>query len=223
MAREGLFGRVTMIRNRVAHTHLVQRRARGPTWRSSREGVGGGSFIQLGVHAVHLIQWLLDSEVRRVTAFSGNVAMADIIEGDDTTMAVMELGGGALGLVESGYSTDGCSLALHGTRGLFEEDSAGGFVLRLDAPYQGEVLRCERAGEWVRGGPGDLCGGDRQRLKELRRANDPFHAFVRAVLAGEAPPVPGEIGLRDVRIVEAVHRSAELGRAVEISEIAAAM
>lgn len=208
MIDAGAFGQVAAVNCRSAHRGGL--RMSPTSWRSSLEQTGGGSFIQLTVHTINMVQWLLDDEVKRVCAFSKN-RMCPNVGGDDVTAAACEFESGALGTLASAYCTDGEALEIFGTKGFISV--TGRFIrLKLDDPYEGDLIKYDTPGE-------DKIiefSFSRQRQNE---ENDPFEqhiAFVKAVQQGKPAPVPVEIGLRDLKIVKAIYRSAETKTFVEV-------
>jgi predicted dehydrogenase len=107
--------------------------------------------------------------------------------------------------LDSSYSADPNLLEIYGTRGYIRITKERLVELQLDEPYQGEYLQCP--------------AGSVAQLDCPRPQNSPteqHRAFVEAMLAGHSAPIPGEVGLRDLRIVEAVYRSAKTGKIVNV-------
>ena len=211
MIAAGAFGELTLLRgitaHRSSHVHW-EKWGRGPDyWRRNKELTGGGAMALIGIHLINLLPWLAGRPVESVAAFSGNVASREIMQGDDITAAVCRLRSGGLVAIEAGYATEGDALGIHGTTGRAEL-RAGELRVKLDQPWEGRVL--------------DVAGGEQEAIfdaDEIQRRGAPFvaeceqhAAFARAVLAGEAPPVTGDTGMRDVAVLEAIYRSAESGR-----------
>ena len=207
--RQGKLGKVTGVRARYAHRGGLTAPRRENYWRGSAEKTGGGSFMQLSIHHVNLVSWLLDDWIETVSAFSKNL-MCENIEGDDTTVCAASFQKtGTLAVFESSWSADGSSLSLYGSEGSVTIHGVEGAAadVRLSGAFAGRVLtvgddgvgRCER--------------GERP-LFESQHA-----AFVRAALAGEAPEVSVARGLHDVAIIHAAYRSAREGRHVNVSEL----
>lgn len=209
---EGYLGKIAAVRLRNAHQEPY-RRADKQHWRAKRQDVGGGSFIQLTIHQLNLALWMLNQDVLSVMAYSDNLYCQHSLEGDDVTAAVAQLDSGALMTMESGYSSTGHALEIYGTEGriLMIENR---LLVELARDFQGEALRYTRPAPPA------------SRLVELERSTGRQHRpwnqnrlFVRAILEGQEPPTPAEIGLRDVAIVQAVYRSAETGRRVSVREL----
>jgi predicted dehydrogenase len=86
------------------------------TWRSSVAETGGGCFIQLAVHYVHLFSWFAGAKVVRATAFSRNLHCPGM-EGEDLAVALLELDSGAMATLDTAWCANGEELAIHGTAG----------------------------------------------------------------------------------------------------------
>jgi len=210
MVEEKCFGIITGVRSRSAHRGGLFYPPKGQHWRGSVEKTGGGSFMQLAIHSLNLWQWILGAEIVRVCAFSKNLLCQDKVEGDDVTLAVVEFANGILGTVESSWCTDGNVLEIHGTEGRFLRQG-GELYVESSHTFQGEVIHYTAPGKPMRKSHAQLA----ERTRSLAEKYCQHRAFVTAILNNEEPPVPGEIGLRDVSLVEAVYRSAVEQRAVE--------
>ena len=216
MVQGGFIGKVAQVRTRNAHRGAYH--SPGPYgWRAKRENIGGGSFMQLAVHGINFVLWCLGEGVRSVTGYSKNLYCRHSIEGEDLTAAVGELESGALISMESGYSSVGNATEFYGTEGHILM-TAGSVYLELARDFDGRVITYAR--------PSCEDKTVRIDMSAIREASEPLvgetnqnRAFARAVLAGEAPPVPAEVGLRDVAIMQAVYRSAAEGRPVDVEEL----
>ena len=71
MIRQGVFGVISSVGSRSAHRGGYEAKDR-TGWRGSLEQTGGGAFIQLAIHPVNLLQWLMDDPIVEVTAMSTN-------------------------------------------------------------------------------------------------------------------------------------------------------
>src|SRR5262245_35189676 len=86
MVRQGWFGNLVHLYARLMHRGgLVlseQARAGQGNWRNSIAQTGGGCFIQLAVHFIHLFKWLSGARVARVCGFAKNLHCPGV-EGED--------------------------------------------------------------------------------------------------------------------------------------------
>lgn len=216
--RAGLIGKTAAVRVRCAHRGPLRSsyRERGH-WRATQELVGGGSFMQLGVHVLNLALWLLDEEVVSVSGYAKNLHCRHSIEGEDVVAAAGELASGALITMESGYSSVGTGLEIHGTAGHLTW-TEGEYFAELAADFDGALIRYRRPDDkaaTVRIDQASL----RDRAQELKKEANPQRNFARAVLAGRPAPVPGEIGVRDVAIIQAIYRAAATGGRVDVRDL----
>jgi len=145
LIRQGCLGRVCSVRYRLAHLNRFSKKTDRENWRASVEKTGGGSFMQLGIHGLHLLQWLLDADVCAVRAFSDNIANEKEVGGDDITHAVVQFGNQALGSIETSYCGEGHSLEIYGTHGHLLR-SRGTIDFKLHIPYSGVMLKLDGTG-----------------------------------------------------------------------------
>ena len=193
--------------------------AGNPTWRGSLAETGGGCFIQLAVHFIHLFRWISGANVVRATAFTRNLHCPGI-EGEDLAVAVLELATGAMVTLDTAWCTNGEEMSVHGTEGRFQYRNLQWLSVASSAGlFEGRVVRYS-------GGLADAFGGPQgeERQMEIRPpaygdAANPLNqhrAFLEAVRDGRPAPVPVSAGVEDMRVVMAVYESAGTGRAVEL-------
>ena len=118
---EGLFGRVTALRVRIAHDGAV--RDWLPAHFYDPEACGGGAMMDLGAHGMYLCRWLLGPPKRIVSVFNTVTGRAV----DDNTVSVIEFENGAIAVNETSFTGfGGCySLEIDGTEGGYRMLSPG--------------------------------------------------------------------------------------------------
>lgn len=116
---QGLLGRLTTIRCRLAHNGAVPSGPEGQGWLPQRffdpVACGGGALIDLGAHPIYLTNRLAGPATAvqaRLSSFLGG-------EVDDNATVIVEYASGALGVIEAGFVSGGSPFLLecHGTEG----------------------------------------------------------------------------------------------------------
>jgi predicted dehydrogenase len=162
-------------------------------WRLSKKLAGGGPLFDVGIYSLNACRYLTGEEPEHIAA------NASVIDQDGRFNEVEENVSWTMkfpsGIVASCNTTYGASMEgyyrVHGSKGWLEVDSA--FV------YEGLRLRA------------DCAGG---HLDELNPARDPSHFqaeadhFSHCIQNGTEPQSPGEEGLRDMRFITQIYRSA---------------
>ena len=189
------------------------------TWRGSVAETGGGCFIQLAVHFVHVFQWATGARVVRASAFTRNLHCPGL-EGEDLAVAILELDSGAMVTLDMAWCTNGEELSVHGTQGRFTyrnlqrlsvASSAGAFRGRV-VDYSGKLV--------------DAFGGPQgeEQQSEIKppaygdsgnRLNQ-HRVFLEACRDGTPAAVSIGAGVDDMRVVAAVYESAKTGKAVDV-------
>lgn len=210
MIAAGLFGTISSIHCRGAHRGGL--RALPGAWRSFREKTGGGAFIQLTVHNIDMVHWLLDDRIARVSAFSKNM-MCPNIGGDDLTSAACEFESGILGTLEAGYCADANIVTIYGSSGFISILNDHYITIKLSQSYEGRHIHYTE--------PETIVAIQVVNInkKELRRGHNPYDqhiAFVKAIMEGRPAPISAETGLYDLKVVQAVYTSAQEKRFVDI-------
>jgi predicted dehydrogenase len=201
-----IFGNPVEISVRLGHTGgLVWREQDASSWRLKKERTGGGAFVMLGVHYVHLMRWLTGLEIRRLVAQAPNLQCPHI-EGEDICLVQGELSNGVLFSLGMAWNSQGEHFALYGTKGSF---------LYLD----NEMVRVHSSSEWNTKSFSYNSPGRWQTFGEiippaLDEATNPFNQhiqFSESVRDSRPLTVDHTDGLYDMRVVDAVYRSAASG------------
>ena len=130
---EGLFGRVTALRVRIAHDGAV--RDWLPEHFYDPEACGGGAMMDLGAHGMYLARWLLGTPTRVVSVFNTVTGRAV----DDNTVSVIEFESGAIAVNETSFTGFGGSYSLE------IDGTEGGY--RMLSPGEGAQVRSKRFGD----------------------------------------------------------------------------
>ena len=179
---------------------------------------GGGCFIQLAVHYVHIFEWATGARVVRASGFARNLHCPGL-EGEDLAVGVFELDTGAMLTMDTAWCTNGEELSVHGTKGRFTYrdnklalcSNVGAYHGRVAEYSGGLVTQCSAA-----------FGAKSSRWRSSRRRSRTSHnplnqhlQFLEAVRDGRPAPVSIASGVRDLRVVAALYESTRTGRAVE--------
>jgi UDP-N-acetyl-2-amino-2-deoxyglucuronate dehydrogenase len=189
------------------------------TWRGSVEETGGGCFIQLAVHYIHIFEWISGARVVRATGFTRNLHCPGL-EGEDLAVAVLEMDSGAMITLDTAWCTNGEELSVHGTLGrLNYRNNQWLSVASSAGAFEGRVVRYTGGLTPAFGGP----QGEEQQMEvrapafgNIANPLNQHRAFLEAARDGRHAPVSIASGVRDMRIVSAVYESARTGRAVEV-------
>ena len=139
----GTLGRIQSVRSRDAHRHMMAAQDTANNSHHSLEKTGGGSFLQLTVHAINLMQWWLDRPITEVTAFSGHQYCPNV-GGDNVTCAAARFGQdpkAILGVFDSGYASEGFCREIYGDKGCLKITWDGAMELIMDEPYSSSLLQ----------------------------------------------------------------------------------
>jgi predicted dehydrogenase len=193
------------------------------TWFTNKEMSGGGPLIDLGIHVLDMALWILGNPTpRRVSAatyaelgprgrgqWQGGrfkVVPGMSYEVEDFATALIRFEGGLTLQLDAAWAAftshgDDFGLTLLGSEGGAEinaRDYAETGTLRLFGEIDGVPTTTE------------------PRLLQRHGHGEVFKQFVDSVLDGVPMSPSGEEGLERVRLIEAIYRSAEEGREVEI-------
>ena len=223
MVRQGWLGDVVHCYARLMHKGGMmwsEEALKGNrTWRGSVEETGGGCFIQLAVHYIHIFEWISGAQVVRASGFTRNLHCPGL-EGEDLAVAVLEMNSGAMVTLDTAWCSNGEELSVHGTLGRFSYRNSQRLALASSAgPFAGRVARYSGGLTPAFGGP----QGEEQQMdvrppafSDIANPLNQHRAFLEAARDGRPAPVSIASGVHDMRVVAAVYESARSGRAVEV-------
>jgi len=184
-------------------------------WRQDPALSGGGALMDLGVHAIDLIEHITGLQTKAVSAFIGTHTFK--YHSDDSAVVLLELSNGAPAVSESFFSIPDAAgaapLEFYGTRGsilargTLAQDDKGEALLTAasdQAAYNAAQRGAEPKAEVLSGAFGNLYARE-------------IESFSRSILHGEPVEVPGEDGVRLQRVIDAAYESAKTGRKITLS------
>jgi predicted dehydrogenase len=189
LARSGAIGTIRYFRSEHGFV------ARDPnTWRMKKAQSGGGSLMDIGIYALQAARYTTGEEPLAVFAKETTDRKDPRFrEVEDMIDFQLEFPSGAIGSCMSMYSANRNQFVLMGEKGRIELEPA--------TAYSGQRM-------WV--------GNERSDKTEVKPPPGPYanqwvgqlDHMSQCVLQNREPLVPGEEGLRDMRIIDAVYRSA---------------
>ena len=209
LVRTQWFGMPTLIQATNAHTIYLMAPPEHDDWRRDPERVGGSAFIQLSIHALDLAQWLLEDHI--VSVFAAGSGDYTIFQ-NETTLATVRFSGGVLGHFAGSYSTNHYGFVLCGTRGRIHllDDH---IVVWGREPFEGSIFSYETPGEEVSIPRSELTKAESERILDV----EVHDVFARWLLGESDYPCPGEQGAKDMRVVDAAHRSVRERRWIDLA------
>ena len=181
-------------------------------WRGTWELDGGGALMNQGIHTVDLLLYF-NGAVRNLNARVAN-RLHKTIEVEDTVCASLLFANGSLGYLEASTA---CApgmpnrIELSGTEGsaTLEGDKITRWDFKTAQPEDEAILAALGKSEGLHSGSASHlvsnCEGHRRQLED----------FIRAIEDGVPVSCTGEDGLRAVRVICGVYRSAKNGTNVD--------
>jgi UDP-N-acetyl-2-amino-2-deoxyglucuronate dehydrogenase len=185
----------------------------GARWRGTKALDGGGALINQAIHTVDLVQYLA-GPVASVFGFAER-KRHPYIEGEDTAVAVLRFGNGAVGVLEattSLYPGFSRRVEIHGEKGSIVLD--GNDISVWSLTDSGEE---EKELERLRTLPKDSSDGSSNPMNlDIDGHRQQIEDFLKAVREDRAPAVDGREGLKALEVALAVYRSADTGQLVAL-------
>jgi glucose-fructose oxidoreductase len=163
---------------------------------------GGGPLWDIGIYCVNAARYLFRDEPIEVFAFTASNGDARFREVEEMVSATLRFPGERLaGFTCSFGAVDVSQYEVVGTKGVIRMDQAYEYALPIK---QTLVVNGRRT--------------SRTYPKRDQFAPQLLH-FSDCILNGRSPQPSGQEGLRDVRIIRALYRSAEKGRPVRLARV----
>lgn len=197
LARTGAAGKIRYVRSEHGFTQ------RDPSkWRLNRALAGGGSLMDMGIYSLQAARYMTGEEPIAVTAReSTDRRDPRFTQVEDILDWTLEFPSGAIASCQSMYSANQNHILLMGDAGRVELEPA--------TRYDGNRMWTGKDGrerEITSPPPGPAKTQFAGQLDHL----------AECVRTGREPIVSGNEGLRDMRIVEAIYRSAREGRTIRL-------
>ncbi|PSJ36528.1 Gfo/Idh/MocA family protein [Allosphingosinicella deserti] len=170
-------------------------------WRLKKALAGGGSLMDMGVYSVQAMRYLTGEEPAAITARSSTDRKDPrFAEVEDMISWTFEFPSGVIGHGMSSYSSNHNHVRLTGDKGRIDLEPA--------TPYEGQALRIARGGKEERldPPPGPAVNQFVGQLDHM----------AECILNDRPPLISGEMGLQDMRIVDAIYRSAAGGGTIRL-------
>jgi 1,5-anhydro-D-fructose reductase (1,5-anhydro-D-mannitol-forming) len=194
---EGRIGQVVAVEANLSRPAGLQPDL--PAWKADPTKCALLPMMQLGIHFVDTIEFLLSS-IARVSCYATNIAMPGGVL--DSAIALLQLASGIpISLISSYVSPDAFILRIYGTGGALHISPTR---LRLELLKDGEVKEVEEEDFSTEGAESFIL-----QMRE----------FGECVVSGKKPETGGEVGLQALAVVEAMVRSIQTHATVEIDEV----
>ncbi|RMH67958.1 MAG: gfo/Idh/MocA family oxidoreductase [Bacteroidetes bacterium] len=187
LGQEQVFGPVRMVQAGAGY-----REGRADHWKL-KKAMGGGAMMDMGVYSLQAARYITGEEPIAVTAQTHTTRPELFTEVDETTMFQLEFPGGAVATL---YTSFGMNV-----NDMYTTAADGWFYLRPFSSYSGIHGASSN-------GPFDFPQINQQAVQMDEQA--------RSIRDGTPMRVPGEEGLRDMIVVDAVYQAIESGERVEI-------
>lgn len=190
LGQKKLYGPVQKME--AAHSFVIGDK---DAWRLNKELAGGGPLMDLGIYCVQGAIYTVGEEPVAVTARFGKVTKPEFFdEVEETITWQMEFPNGAVANCSTSYNERANFLS-----GVAQDGS-----WKLQPAYSYSGIEGETSKEGDMGLP---------NVNQQARQMDDFAMRIRQ---NEPTPVPGEMGLRDVKILYAIYEAARTGQRVTI-------
>jgi predicted dehydrogenase len=168
----------------------------------TRKDLGGGTLFDIGIYCINAARYLFRDEPIEVVGLTANNREKRFAEIEEMTGAIMRFPDERLAMFTCSFgSTDVSHYDLVGTKGQLRLENA--------YEYQGK-LKCVTT----------ISG---KKTEKIFKSGDQFAPeliyFSDCIIHNRAPEPSGNEGLADVRVINAIYESAEIGRAVRIEPV----
>ncbi|MFT8450718.1 MAG: Gfo/Idh/MocA family oxidoreductase [Zymomonas mobilis] len=200
LIRENQLGKLGMVT--TDNSDVMDQNDPAQQWRLRRELAGGGSLMDIGIYGLNGTRYLLGEEPIEVRAYTYSDPNDErFVEVEDRIIWQMRFRSGALSHGASSYSTTTTSrFSVQGDKAVLLMDPATGY-------YQ-NLISVQTPGH----------ANQSMMPQFIMPANNQFSAqldhLAEAVINNKPVRSPGEEGMQDVRLIQAIYEAARTGRPV---------
>lgn len=193
---EGRFGKLVQAECNISRDRLGQFDL--TSWRYTAEGMPGGVMLQIGIHYVDVLEYLMGP----VKSVSARLAQL-VLPGDNPDVAnmILQHENGALSSLTASYA----SASEYYMMNIYGKEASAYYDL-----FSG-LRHLKRGEKAVRSVPAEKNDTIREELEE----------FAQCARSGSKPETDGFWAARNLAVIKAGARSAREGRVVEVAEVLA--
>jgi len=162
-------------------------------WRLKKALAGGGGLMDMGIYAIQGARYTLGQEPISVKATQEKTKPDLFKDVDETVFWELEFPNGFMSKGKSSYNNNWSSLKAKTAKGFFELEPAYGY-----GGLDGKTSN----------GPMNIPNVNQQALQ--------MDDFANCVIQKKPTRVPGEEGLKDMKVVDAIYRSLDSGKKEKI-------
>ncbi len=181
LSREKVFGSVKLI-----HAQFGFPLRDLSAWRMHHDLAGGGPLMDVGIYCIQACRYVAGEEPIAVTAQEVKTKPELYVDIEETMTWQLEFPSGILANCATSYATYTERLEVCADNGWYQLRPAYGY-----GPLAGETSK------------GKL------EFPDIREQTLHLDAVAESIMAGAPNPVPGEEGLKDMRIIEAIYRASK--------------
>jgi len=185
LGQKQVYGKVTKIDTGNGFTYRGDPNA----WRLKKAMAGGGGLFDMGIYSIQGTRYALGQEPIAVKATQEKTRPDFFKEVDETVFWELEFPGGFVTTGKSSYNHDWSYIRVEAERGKFGLEPAFGY-----GAIEGYTAK----------GPMNIP----QVIHQAKQMDD----FATCVWQNKQSRVPGEEGLKDMKVVDAIYRSLDSGK-----------
>jgi predicted dehydrogenase len=185
LGQQHIFGKVTHIDTGNGFTYHGDPNA----WRLKKALAGGGGLMDMGIYSIQGTRYTLGQEPIAVKAIQEKTRPEFFTDVDETIFWELEFPGGFKTTGKSSYNHDWSYLKVEEVHGKFELGPAFGY-----------------------GGIDGSVNGKQMPYPQIVQQAAQMDDFANCVTQNKITRVPGEEGLKDMKVVDAIYRSLDSGK-----------
>jgi glucose-fructose oxidoreductase len=195
--REGEVGPLRFVTS--DHGRILDPKDPADQWRMVKSLAGGGSLYDIGIYSLQAARYLTGEEPVEVFGQIANTKDDPRFrEVEDRVVFQLQFPSGAVANLSSSYSTSS-------VKRIQAFGEKGSLILDPATEYEGNKLTLQTE-----------KGRQEVKVKEQSQFAAEMDHFSQSVMGNRDPKTPGEEGLRDIRIMQAIYQSAREGRPVSM-------
>lgn len=185
LGQKGIYGKITSIDTANGFTYRGDPNA----WRLKKALSGGGALMDMGVYSIQGSRYATGQEPLFVKATEEKTRPELFKEVDETIFWELEFPGGLIAKGKSSYNNSWGYLRVKAEKGEFELEPAFSY-----------------------GGIAGRTSKGQMNFPQVNQQALQMDDFAQCIMQGKAIRVPGEEGLKDMKVIDAIYRSLASGK-----------
>ncbi len=186
-------------------------------WRQDLAVSHGGSLIDMGIHCLDILEWIMNTRIVEVTGFQDQLTQKYATPVEDTSTILARFGNGAHGIIDNYFNIPDAaaqnSLELYGTKGAI---IGQGTIGQDPTGKMFSILQTEETGYNANQVRNVEAQRQEYHLEGIGLYGQMIDIFSRCIVENTTPPITLDDGRHSVAVVLAVYEAIRKRKTIKV-------